>query len=153
MLNDGIIYKQIQDLTSDLIKIGICNDQNFPSITRLSRNITEIGIGKINISVFLKNVAYKDMWMTYGEFRDLEIGHGEFEYNDINQLLVVYGNGKKMSLDLELYAWEDIENQKLKYNFDTKRIIIVGYTGNDSFHNILGKSTGEYKDSSIIYIH
>ncbi|WP_248626275.1 DUF2290 domain-containing protein [Enterococcus cecorum] len=53
---------QINQMTVDLIKMGICSEQNFPSINRQSGNITEIGISSADKSIFLKKISYSEMY-------------------------------------------------------------------------------------------
>lgn len=56
------IYRQISKLTEDLIRSGLCDMQNFPSITHDSGNITEIGITGSQNSICLKNIPYSVMY-------------------------------------------------------------------------------------------
>ncbi|HEL0027011.1 TPA: DUF2290 domain-containing protein [Streptococcus equi subsp. zooepidemicus] len=60
------IFLQIKNITSNLIALGLCVDQNFPSIKELTGSIEEINmsIGKSsnNSSIFLKNISYSDMY-------------------------------------------------------------------------------------------
>lgn len=46
------ILKQIRQLTVDVIEAGICDAQNFPSLTQSSRGISEIGISSVDNSDF-----------------------------------------------------------------------------------------------------
>lgn len=46
----------------DVIKAGICNAQNFPSLTQGPRGISEIGISSVDNSIFLKNITYSEMY-------------------------------------------------------------------------------------------
>lgn len=54
MLTARKIYDQINRLTIELIETGLCDAQNFPSLTKGNDNIEEIGISSIDNSVFLK---------------------------------------------------------------------------------------------------
>ena len=60
------IYLQVNKITSNLIELGLCMDQNFPSIKNLSSSIKEVNIGVAesshNSSIFLKNISYSDMY-------------------------------------------------------------------------------------------
>lgn len=62
MLNPKSIYGQITRLTTDLIESGLCDTQNFPSITKHPGNITEIGISEGDKSIFLKSIPYAEMY-------------------------------------------------------------------------------------------
>lgn len=69
MINAEMIYKQIQNLTADLIGTGICDDQNFPNIIEKAGNVKEISIGKVNSTIFLKNIAYEEMYREMKKIR------------------------------------------------------------------------------------
>ena len=64
------IYNQISCLTSELISISLCNDQNFPNIVSFSNVIkgdtfiqTEISFtNNSDLSIVLKNVPYIDIY-------------------------------------------------------------------------------------------
>ena len=62
MLTPKGIYAQITRLTTDLIESSLCDAQNFPSITDLSENTTEIGITHSDNSIFLKSIPYAEMY-------------------------------------------------------------------------------------------
>ncbi len=55
------ILKQIKQLTVDVIEAGICDAQNFPSLTQSPGGISEIGISSVDNSIFLKNIPYSEM--------------------------------------------------------------------------------------------
>lgn len=64
MLSPQIIYKQVNNITSELIEISLCEDQNFPNMI-INNNITEIGITKKNefdSSKILKNIPYHELY-------------------------------------------------------------------------------------------
>jgi len=69
MLSAKKIFEQINKLTIDLIRTGLCDDQNFPVLSSLSANEAEVTIGKINTTIFLKNVSYSDMYATLVSLR------------------------------------------------------------------------------------
>lgn len=62
MLNPKTIYDQITRMTIDLIESGLCDMQNFPSMTEHPGNVTEIGITDSDNSVFLKSIPYAEMY-------------------------------------------------------------------------------------------
>lgn len=62
MLTPKGIYTQITRLTTDLIESSLCDAQNFPSITDLPENTTEIGITHSDNSIFLKSIPYAEMY-------------------------------------------------------------------------------------------
>ena len=60
------IFLQIKKITSNLIELGLCMDQNFPSMKKLNHSIEEVNMCSIessyNSSIFLKNMSYGDMY-------------------------------------------------------------------------------------------
>lgn len=60
------IFSQVQKITSNLIELGLCMDQNFPSIVKVASLIEEVNIDNFKSShyssVFLKNISYSDMY-------------------------------------------------------------------------------------------
>lgn len=69
MLTAIDIYNQINCLTGQLIKTGLCDAQNFPTIKKYSGNIEEIGITNGDYSVFLKNIPYSEMFKVLNEHK------------------------------------------------------------------------------------
>ena len=49
-------------MTVDVIEAGICDAQNFPSLTQSPGGISEIGISSVDNSIFLKNIPYSEMY-------------------------------------------------------------------------------------------
>ena len=62
MLKPRDIYSQVTALTIGVIKSGLCDAQNFPSMITLPHNITEIGVANKDYSIFLKSITYKEMY-------------------------------------------------------------------------------------------
>lgn len=57
------IRTQVERLTADLIELSLCNDQNFPSMSRVAGGRIEISFGtKCDISVSLKNLPYSEVY-------------------------------------------------------------------------------------------
>lgn len=52
------IIKQIENITSSLIKVGLSVEQNFPS----SQNGSIYINGKQDLSIALKNISYKEIY-------------------------------------------------------------------------------------------
>ena len=61
-MNPVDVLNQIKRLTTDVIAVGICDEQNFPSIKSYTGNISEIGVSFSDNSIFLKNVPYREMY-------------------------------------------------------------------------------------------
>jgi len=62
MLTAKKIYTQVERITTDIIKTGLCDDQNFPSIRTYSEGIEEVGVNTYDNNIFLKSIPYKDMY-------------------------------------------------------------------------------------------
>lgn len=62
LISSKDILKQIKQLTIDIIESGLCDAQNFPSLTQNAGGITEIGISSVENSIFLKNISYREMY-------------------------------------------------------------------------------------------
>lgn len=57
------ILEEIRSITSGLIKLGLSDDQKFPSDKVKQGNIREVGFGDtINLSVALKNIPYSEIY-------------------------------------------------------------------------------------------
>lgn len=56
------VFNQINRLTADFISTGLCDDQNFPSLTPGVDGFEEVSIGNIKSTAFLKNISYRDMY-------------------------------------------------------------------------------------------
>ena len=62
-MNPNEIYRQINGITADLIRIGIVDQQNFPSLKKFNDKITEIYLkDRSYISQALKNIPYTDLY-------------------------------------------------------------------------------------------
>lgn len=62
MFDANKIFLQLNELTTDLIQTGLCDDQNFPYIVKLSEDRKKVCIGDLNTNIFLKNVPYRDVY-------------------------------------------------------------------------------------------
>lgn len=63
MLNVQNIFKDVENLTAKLIEVGLSSQQNFPTLNKLSQNISEISYANSSdLSIALKNVAYQDIY-------------------------------------------------------------------------------------------
>lgn len=57
------VHRQIKELTSTLITVGICQDQNYPCIISCAGGVHKIEIsGERNYSIALKNIKYKEKY-------------------------------------------------------------------------------------------
>lgn len=61
MIKAKDVYNQIDKLTQQLIKVGLCDDSNFPSTNERSGGIVEISITNSPSTIFLKSIPYAEM--------------------------------------------------------------------------------------------
>ncbi|MGP1438830.1 MAG: DUF2290 domain-containing protein [Treponema sp.] len=77
MIDAKGILLQVKKITSDLIKLSLCVDQNDPCILEHNNSIKEVNISSSkssnNSSIFLKNIPYKDMYMELCRLRMFNI--------------------------------------------------------------------------------
>lgn len=62
MLTPKKVREQIEQVTIDLIEVGLCDSQSFPSLIKYSGNIEEIGVTNSENSIFLKSLSYQEMY-------------------------------------------------------------------------------------------
>lgn len=139
------ILKQINQLTADVIKSGICNAQNFPSLTQSPGGISEIGINSVRNSIFLKNIPYSEMYyeLLYRKYYNLRMIDGalisllyRFQNNDIiaHRLsffpapnLEVFQNEPELYLEDEIYL-EFLDKRTvtvpLRFDFDSGEVFV-----------------------------
>ena len=72
-MNPVDVSNQIKRLITDVIAVGICDEQNFPSIKSYTGNISEIGVSSSDNSIFLKNVPYREMYSELVKKRNVVI--------------------------------------------------------------------------------
>jgi len=73
MLTADKIYNQINILTAELIRTGLCDAQNFPSRKKYADNIEEISVNEADHSIFLKSIPYFEMFKRLHETRTYNI--------------------------------------------------------------------------------
>ena len=61
MKTSKMLFNQINQLTSDLIAISLCDAQNYPVI-RGTQNTCTIDIGSSDVSISLKGIPYREMY-------------------------------------------------------------------------------------------
>lgn len=64
MITPNVVFTQIQQATSQLIELGLCNEQNYPNIKTVSGGSKEIAYSNItDLSISLRNIAYGDIYL------------------------------------------------------------------------------------------
>ena len=121
MISPYKIRHQIQTLTADLIGIGLCEKQTFPSMKEIGSSVF-IGTTDIDYTLFLKSISYSEMYKEArlkGYYNMLMIDGAliSLSYNFENgQLirhrlsffpaphLVIFQNSPELYLEDEIYA-------------------------------------------------
>jgi len=62
MITPEKIYRQVESLTTDLIRCSLCEGQKFPSLRKESSDICKIDFGETDLSIVLKNRPYKEIY-------------------------------------------------------------------------------------------
>jgi len=59
------IYREISNLTGDLIAVSLCNYQQFPCIVEIAKGTTEVGFKNMDLcNIALKNKQYSEIYDT-----------------------------------------------------------------------------------------
>ncbi len=156
---------QIRKLTSDLIKIGLCDDSNYPRVLKLAQNIEEIDFGSFDISISLKNVPYSVMYDELKAKRAYNIRMIDgalisFQYRFKNNRIIAhrlvffpspnliqFQNEPEIFLDDEIYA--DICDPRIvsvpiRFDFDSSTAVAKSFE-----HPISHLTLGQYKNCRI----
>ncbi|NQV50209.1 MAG: DUF2290 domain-containing protein [Candidatus Marinimicrobia bacterium] len=91
MLSAVEMLKQINSIISDLINIGLCDRQSFPSIISGPENIQEVGVKNSKVSFALKNLPYE---IIYDELNNSEVYSIKMLDGALIQLMYRFQNGK-----------------------------------------------------------
>jgi hypothetical protein len=96
---------QIESLTADLIEIGLCNHQNFPSL-RTQGGFAEIAIpGVTTLSLVLKNIPYPEI---YSELRDSQSYNLRMVDGALIQMMYRFVDGEVNSHRLAFFPSPDL---------------------------------------------
>jgi len=148
MLSPKQIYKQINTLTADLIGLGLCEKQAFPSMNEHGNRIL-IGTTNMEYAIFLKSMPYSVMYNEAFEkgYYNMQMIDGalislsyEFEKNKIIKhrlsffpapYLKAFKNNPDLYLSDEIYAdIIDIINKgifpiPLRFDYDSRAKVAV----------------------------
>lgn len=166
MLTPESIRKQVATLTADLVGLGLCDHQNFPSLKDLGQGVHELGIREsASISFALKNVAYHDTYFelnrtgTYNlrmldgaliqmmyRFRDNLIEAHRLAFFP-SPALEEFQNNPEIYLTDEIYADVTMKNIvpfPLRFDFDCRAEVFV-----DQHHPKSHLTLGQYKNCRV----
>ncbi len=157
------VFKEVQSLTASLIGVGICMDQNFPTMNE-SKNYTFIGFpGLERLAIALKNIPYAD---TYGEFNgrryfNMRLVDGalvQIQYTFVRDELskhrlaffpapdlLEFQNNRELYEDDELYAdivAKNVVTVPQRFDFDRKAF-------EEGSHPMSHLTLGQYKNCRI----
>lgn len=132
MLNAKSVYKQITQLTGDVIASGLCDAQNHPSMTQKPGEITEIGTTGTDHSIYLKNIPYADLYAELNNRRqyNLKMIDGaliSLSYRFHRDHLTAHRLSFLPAPDLEVFqnAPEAYMEDELYIEFTDKRLVTV----------------------------
>jgi len=100
------VLNEIQSLTADLISVGLCVDQNFPSMKREAGGDVSIGFsGLEDLSLVLKNIPYADMYSALKEKRSYNLRMID---GALIQMLYLFRNGQLVKHRLAMFPSPDL---------------------------------------------
>lgn len=168
------IYSQVNKITSNLIELGLCMDQNFPSIKDLSSSIKEVNIGVAesshNSSIFLKNIPYNDMYNELFRLRMFNIKmidgaliqmQYRFKHDSIESHrlaffpspnLYTFQNAPEIYMEDDIYSDildARIVNVPLRFDFDDSEDQNGNKVAKPVIHPISHLTIGQYKNCRI----
>jgi hypothetical protein len=156
-------FKEIQDLTGQLISTGLCIDQNFPAISHRG-DIAEVTFGKdFDLSVTLKNIPYVEAYIALTDSRSYNLklidgGLLQFLYTFQKNNLVKHRLAFFPSPDLleyqnnsEIYETDELYGDVLERNVVTVplRFDYDPSAHVDYHHPISHLTIGQYKNCRI----
>ena len=124
-MNPVDVLNQIKRLTTDVIAVGICDEQNFPSIKSYTGNISEIGVSSSDNSIFLKDVPYREMYSELVKKRNYNI---KMIDGALISLLYRFQGNELVSHRLSFFPAPDLEvfqNEPELYSMDEMYLDIL----------------------------
>lgn len=107
MLTPRDVRNHIEALTADFISLSLCNDQNYPQLTKTSGNHEEVTFcGDQNLSIVLKNMPYKDL---YSELERTRAYNIKMLDGALIQIMYLFENGNIKKHRLAFYPSPDLE--------------------------------------------
>jgi hypothetical protein len=160
------VCEQISRLTIDFIKTGLCDDANFPQLKPQLYGIEEVSIiGKMDTSLFLKNIPYDEMYKIMKKERAynfkmidgaLILLHYRFQKKEIlahrlsffpSPNLLEFQNEPELYIEDEVYADmldKQVVTVPLRFDFDNSE-----GTAKRVEHPISHLTIGQYKNCRI----
>ena len=174
MLGAKDILLQIKKITSNLIALGLCRDQNFPSMKELTGSIKEINMSGVessyNSSIFLKNISYSDMYYELCRLRIFNIKmidnaliqmQYRFSGDSIEKHRLTFFPSPNLATfqnDPDLYFGDEIYSDildarivtvPLRFDFDDSEDQNGDRVARPVFHQISHLTIGQYKNCRI----
>ena len=126
MTDPRTIYNQIYSLTGSIIATGLCDDQNYPSMKSHPQGRVDISISDLDTTVYLKNVAYQEM---YAELRALRAYNMKMIDGALLLMQYRFVNDKLLSHRLTFFPSPNLmafQNEPLQYLEDEIFADIIG---------------------------
>ncbi|BAQ65433.1 DUF2290 domain-containing protein [Geminocystis sp. NIES-3709] len=108
MITCNNIFKEVQNITSKLIEVGLCDDQNYPSQQKASNNQIIIGYSNmLDLSIALKNISYQYIYEELNKHRNFN-----FKLLDgaLIQILYTFQNNQLISHRLAFFPSPFLES-------------------------------------------
>ncbi len=106
MTTPDSIATEVSQITADLIEVGLCVDQNFPSQRTLTNGLVEIGFGRTDsLAITLKNIPYAE---SYGALKDERSFNVKLIDGGLLQFLYTFRDGELKKHRLAFFPSPDL---------------------------------------------
>lgn len=113
------VYKEVNNITQKLIKVGLSDNQNFPTHECIGKNKYQIAYsGMQNLSITLKNVEYIQVYQVLDKEKNYNIKMAD---GALIQMMYIYENSKLSSHRLAFFPspfLHEFQNQPEIYEID-----------------------------------
>ena len=113
------VFNEVNNITLKLIKIGLSDDQNFPTHKCISKNKYEIAYARMrDLSVVLKNVEYEQVYQQLDNKRNYNVKMAD---GALIQMMYTYENSQLSSHRLAFFPspfLHEFQNQPEIYEMD-----------------------------------
>ncbi len=129
MITPDMVYTQITRATSQLIELGLCNEQNYPNMKTVCGGSKEIAFSNItDLSISLRNIAYGDIYSELEKAKNYNVKMVDgaliqmmyrFDGNDISLHRLAFFPSPELEdfqTDPEIYERDEIYADILKKN-------------------------------------
>jgi len=101
------VFNEVNNITQKLIKIGLSDDQNFPTNKYIANNKHEIAYaGMKDLSVVLKNIEYEEVYQQLDQNRNYNVKMAD---GALIQMMYTYENFQLSSHRLAFFPSPSLE--------------------------------------------